>query len=463
MDIRDELKRLNTVEEMESVPEVQINNEEQFRKVSKDLQDPRFRRSMTSQLSRVGGKDATTCTRKILDRQPTNIATWNIRTMYTAGKTSVIAKEMRRYKISVLGLCETRWIQTGEVKLASGESILYSGHPDENAPHTEGVAFMLSKEAQRALISWEPINSRIITARFQTTQRRIKLQIIQCYAPTNNTDEESKDNFYNQLQQILQARKGKDIIVLMGDMNAKVGTNNSGYKLVMGKQGIGSMNENGEIFADVCADYNLVIGGTLFPHKPIHKAAWISPDHTTENQIDHICINRKFRRSLLDVRVKRGADAGSDHHLLAAKIQLKLKRCNNPRDNRVKFNIQLFQDIGTTELYQTTLQNRFQALQEEDHRSVEEHWKCLKNIWKETCLEVVWKKKMNHKPWLSTETLKRIEERRAKKDTLNKCKTRAQKAAAHRDYEAANKEVKKSAKRDKINYIEDLAQLERTT
>lgn len=110
----------------------------------------------------------------------------------------------------------------------------------------------------------------------------------------------------------------------MDDMNAKVGMNNSGYELVMGNQGIGSMNENDERFADVCADYNLVIGGTVFPHKPIHKATWISPDRITENQIDHICVTRKFRRSLPDVRVKRGADDGSDHHLLAAKIKLKL-------------------------------------------------------------------------------------------------------------------------------------------
>ena len=45
----------------------------------------------------------------------------------------------------------------------------------------------------------------------------------------------------------------------MGDMNAKVGNDNSGYQLVMGKHGIGCMNENGERFADTCADYNLVI------------------------------------------------------------------------------------------------------------------------------------------------------------------------------------------------------------
>ena len=88
---------------------------------------------------------------------------------------------------------------------------------------------------------------------------------------------------------------------------------------------------------------------------------------------------------------------------------------------------------------------------------MEEYWNSLKNIWKETCLEVVGKP-TKHKPWLSTETLKIIEERRAKKETLNKCKTRVRKAAAHKDYELANKEVKKSAKCDKQNYIEALAQ-----
>ncbi|KAL7405859.1 hypothetical protein ABVT39_008814 [Epinephelus coioides] len=75
-----------------------------------------------------------------------------------------------------------------------------------------------------------------------------------------------------------------------------------------------------------------------------------------------------------------------------------MKRYINPPNNRGKFNTQLFQDIGTTELYQTTLQDRLKALQEL-HTPVEEHWNNLKNIWKETCLELVGKKKANHKPW----------------------------------------------------------------
>ena len=78
--------------------------------------------------------------------------------------------------------------------------------------------------------------------------------------------------------------------------------------------GIGKMNENGEMFADLCSFNRLVIGGSVFPNRRTHKATWVSPDHRTENQIDHICISQKFRRSMQDVRVHRGADAASDHH-----------------------------------------------------------------------------------------------------------------------------------------------------
>lgn len=111
----------------------------------------------------------------------------------------------------------------------------------------------------------------------------------------------------------MQTYTEKDATILMGDFNAKIGDDNTRYEDVMGTQGMGEINENGEKFVNICTFNNLVIGGSVFPHKNIHKARWVSPDHTMEN---HICISRQFRRSLHDVRVKRGADVASDHHLL---------------------------------------------------------------------------------------------------------------------------------------------------
>uniref|UniRef100_A0A183KNJ4 Endo/exonuclease/phosphatase domain-containing protein n=1 Tax=Schistosoma curassoni TaxID=6186 RepID=A0A183KNJ4_9TREM len=151
------------------------------------------------------------------------------------------------------------------------------------------------------------------------------MNIIQCYAPTNDYNED-KDQFYYRLQSIVEKCQTKDLTILMGDSNAKVGMDNTGYEDIVGRHGPGERNQSGERFANLCAFNKLVIGGTIFPHKCIHKITWISPDHTTQNQIDHICVNKKFRRMMEDVRTKRGADTVSDHHLLVTKVKLKLKK-----------------------------------------------------------------------------------------------------------------------------------------
>ncbi|VDP37264.1 unnamed protein product [Schistosoma margrebowiei] len=182
-----------------------------------------------------------------------------------------IAAEMRKYNLEVLGISETHWMQFGQQRLTSGELLLYSGHEEENAPHTQGVALMLSKQAQNALIGWESYGPRIIKVSFKTKKEGISINIIQCYAPTNDYNEDAKDQFYNRLQSIVEKCQIKDLTILMGDFNAKVGTDNTGYEDIMGRHGLGERNENGERFANLCVFNKLVIGGTIFPHKRIHK------------------------------------------------------------------------------------------------------------------------------------------------------------------------------------------------
>ena len=212
-------------------------------------------------------------------------------------------KRDENYKIGVLGLSETRWLQSEQLRFSSGKQLLNSGHIEDGVPHTEGVVLMLPPEAHGALIGWEPVNPHIITAKFTTKKKDIRLNIIQCYAPINDVEEEKKDDFYQQLQAVLDRRGAKNITILMGDFNVKIGMDNTGYEDIMETHGLGQINENGERFADLRALNQLVIGGSIFPYMRIHKGTWISPNHVTENQIDHICISRKFRTSWQDVRV----------------------------------------------------------------------------------------------------------------------------------------------------------------
>ncbi len=389
----------------------------------------------------------------------TKLGTWNVKTMNVEGKAQNIAVEMRRYGVDVLGLGEARWLQSGQKKIGSGELILYSGHTHDQAHHTEGVALMLTRDAQKSLIGWEPVSSRIITAKFNTKHKRIALNIIQCYAPTNDAEESVKEEFYQRLEETIRRCSRKDVTIIMGDTNAKVGSDNSGYQHIMGTHGLGTMNENGELFTNFCAEHSLVIGGTVFPHKRCHKATWVSPDMKTENQIDHVCINRRFRRSLQDVRVKRGADAASDHHLVIAKLQLKLKRYANKTSVGERYNVTMFRDPATREEYHLALSNRFAALQEtSEDLNLEEQWQQMKETWKEACRGTVGIRKRQHQEWITPETLKKVEGRREKKEQLNQSKTRASKQAATTDYNRANREVKISTRRDKRRYIENMAQ-----
>ena len=228
----------------------------------------------------------------------------------------------------------------------------------------------------------------------------------------------------------------------------------------MGTHGLGQMNENGERFAELCALNQLVIGGSIFPHKCIHKATWRSPNHVTENQIDHICISRKFRRSWQDVRVMRGADVSSDHHLLMTTVKLRLKRFTTANSTRTKYNVGLLRDKDTQAAFQISLSNRFQPLQEliEDNETdIETQWEHCKKLWQDTCEEVLGKKKTQHKEWISADTIHKMETRRERKTVLNNSRTRAAKARAQEEYTAVDREVKRSIKKDKRDYIDDLA------
>uniref|UniRef100_A0A183KJT2 Endo/exonuclease/phosphatase domain-containing protein n=1 Tax=Schistosoma curassoni TaxID=6186 RepID=A0A183KJT2_9TREM len=152
------------------------------------------------------------------------------------------------------------------------------------------------------------------------------MNVNQCYAPTNDYNEDVEDQFYSRLQSIDKKCPAKNLTILMGDLNVMVGMDNTGYEDIMGRHGLRERNENGERFANLSAFNKMIIGRTMFPHKRVHKTTWISPDHITENQIDQICINKKFRRTMEDVRTRRRADKASDHHLVVANLKLKLKK-----------------------------------------------------------------------------------------------------------------------------------------
>lgn len=68
-------------------------------------------------------------------RKEVRIGTWNTRKMYEAGRTRQVEDAIKRYNICLLGLSEIRWLQSGQIRLNTGETLLYSGHEEGNPSH----------------------------------------------------------------------------------------------------------------------------------------------------------------------------------------------------------------------------------------------------------------------------------------------------------------------------------------
>jgi len=224
------------------------------------------------------------------------------------------------------------------------------------------------------MIEWKPINERIISDCFQT--RHAKVTVIQVYAPTNEADDSTKDSLYNLLQDTFNEIPNHDIKILIGDLNSQISYERNGLETTIGPFGsAATINENGERFTSFCNLNNVSISNTFFRHKLIHKFTWLSPDHNTRKKLDYISINNRWRSSLQDVRVFRGADYGSDHFLLTGKMKLKFKRLTKSCKQKSL-------DLGKLKIpevkqqYALEINNRFSLLEETE--DIERRWDTFK-------------------------------------------------------------------------------------
>ena len=281
---------------------------------------------VTSTISSV----TSTCnddTRLICHKNVSKIGTWNVRSLMKTGKISLLCRELKKYNIDVAAITETWLCNDGDKRINVGSDVFRLLHssaarlPGKNRPYA-GVGLMLNQRAMNSLIGHTFINERLMTAHFRC-QIGI-LSIVIAYAPTEDKCSKVKDSFYDSLQKVLDDIPSKNFLVLAGDFNAKVGK--SIIPSVIGNFGVDSdISDNGHQLIDFAAYNGLSVMNTMFRHKRAHKFTWNNPDRLHKSMIDYILVRQRWRTSVQDTRVYRGADIGSDHHLLVSTFRLKFK------------------------------------------------------------------------------------------------------------------------------------------
>ena len=122
------------------------------------------------------------------------------------------------------------------------------------------------------------------------------ITVIQVYAPTNNSEEAEVEQFYEDLQDLLELTPKKGVLFIIGDWNAKVGSQETPG--VTGKFGLGVQNEAGQRLIDFCQKNALVIANTFFQQHKRRLYTCTSPDGQHQNQIDYILCSQRWRSSI---------------------------------------------------------------------------------------------------------------------------------------------------------------------
>ena len=146
--------------------------------------------------------------------------------------------------------------------------------------------------------------------------------VIQVYAPTSKAEEAEIEQFYEDLQDLLELTPPQNVLFITGDWNAKVGSQE--IPGVTGKFGLGVQNEAGQRLTEFCQENALVLANILFQQHKRRLYTWTSPDGQYQNQIDIFC-NQRRRSSIQSAKTRPEANCGSDHELLIAKFRFKLK------------------------------------------------------------------------------------------------------------------------------------------
>lgn len=333
------------------------------------------------------------------------IATWNVRTMYQAGKLDNVHREMERLNIKILGISEVRWTGSGEMQYEKSKFI-YSG----GDRHERGVGLMLSGEAAGSLKGYWAISDRVILVKLHG--KPMDINIIQAYAPTSEAEDEEVEQFYESLDKGFRQCKSYEINLVMGDLNAKIGQGRVGR--VVGPFGLGERNERGERFVEWCLERGQIVLNTWFRHHRRHLWTWRAPGDGVRNQIDYITINERYRNAIIQTKTFPGADVNSDHVPVVATVKLKLKQLRKPK-NKPKKNVELLgRDPVLTERYAVVVQNRYAVLQDEvEHDGAEEQWNNLAEAIQKGLKEVIPdSRRRKKKPWMTEEILEMMDERR---------------------------------------------------
>ena len=198
---------------------------------------------------------------------------------------------------------------------------------------------LLSDRARKALIGYKPVRWRVTMARFDATS--YKITVIHAYAPRTASSDEDLQAFYDISEDTLGKIQKKDIIIIIitGDWNGKIGSADTDWRSVMGRDAKGNGNERGERLLRFAAMHSMYICNTRLEQKPQRKQTWTSLDGVHKNMIDLILIHQRWKSSVINCRTSQSTDIYAHYSQMLCNIRLRFKKIHNKMQHRTRIEL----------------------------------------------------------------------------------------------------------------------------
>ena len=375
----------------------------------------------------------------------------NVRGCNMDEKKCMIVDMFKERKLDILALSESK-VKGEGVREWEGERVIVSG-VNERCRAREGVAVMIKGSLWGSVKEYKCINSRMLWVRIKVAGERIVLVCV--YGPGMERSENEREAFWEGLNECLSGFDENERIVILGDMNAKVGDRERDG--VLGKYGVPGINENGERLVEMCTERRMIIGNTWFKKRMIHKYTREGENGQERSLIDYVLVDEKSKSLLEDVNVYRGAAGGmSDHYLVEAKVKLKgffkRERKEMPGGRVVK--VSELEKVEVREVFKQLVMNEWEKVRNARVLSEEEEWKLFKCSIMECAARVCGYKNIGTKSkrsaWWDDEVKELVKEKRKLFEEYTKSKKESDK----QEYKRKKQEVK-GVTRQKKNTIDE--------
>ena len=370
------------------------------------------------------------------------MGSWNIGTL--TGKTIELVETMKRRRVNIMCLQETKWVgEKAKVLDTSGYKLWYTGkHKTKN-----GVGIIVDSEFIEQVVGVVRKGDRIIALKIIIGNETVN--IISAYAPQVGLDEALKTKFWEDLEVLIQTMPQNEKVVIGGDLNGHVGQINEDYDKIHGGYGFGTRNNEGKTILDFAIAYDFNIINTFFKKREEHLITFKSGANKT--QIDYFLTRSSDRNICKDCKVIPGESLATQHRLIVLDIKFKYKKFINKKHNTPKIKWWNLKDQNK----KITFQKDALEIINWNLEEVDNTWENVTNQIKEIAKRVLGESK-GHKWnkeswWWNDDIQEKVKLKRASYKSLHVCKNDENKEK----YKFAKKEVRRVISETKTKIFEE--------